>query len=107
MAFSLEAVRAAKSLLAECGIEEATALLRELSTERARSRSTSRETSPAAAAPAAGSDDAPSARARRPWTEEQRKAAAERMKKRWESGAMIGKAGRKKSGKGKKDHAAP
>jgi hypothetical protein len=100
MAFSLNALRAAKSLLSECGLEEATLLLRELSgdTRRTHASPVDSESTVVAAAPAAAK--------RRPWTEEQKKAAAERMKKRWESGAMSGKVGRKKTARAKKDASA-
>ena len=100
MPFSIEALRAAKALLAECSVQEATALLAELAGGTGR---------PRASASLDARDDAsapPVSSKRRPWTEEQKRAAAERMKKRWASGAMNGKVGRKKGAKGRRDAAA-
>lgn len=96
MPFSIEALRAAKALLAECTVQEATALLDELAGGTVQGTSSSKAPPRAAAA-------APTGGTRRPWTEEQKRAAAERMKKRWASGAMNGKVGRKKGAKARKE----
>jgi hypothetical protein len=97
MSFSLAALRAAKALLAECSLKDASALLAELSGGAVRAP---REGDSAGDSSANSASQAqPESRKRRLWTEEEKKAAGERMKKRWASGAMKGKVGAKRSGK--------
>ena len=93
--YSLAAVRAARTLLAECGPAAAGALLAELA---GASRAPARL---AETADDAGPRESGGRPGRRPWTPEQKAAAGERMRKRWASGSMKGKVGRK-GGKARK-----